>query len=213
LLTLGAGDVILVKVANHPELSGQTTITVNGDVMLPLTNESIPAKGLTTDELSDKITEIMAKYIQEPQVTVDLLESKSKFFYVIDEIGSTPYPINRPNLTLLDALFIADWGPQRAVGRVLVIKPSPLHPIVKKIDAYEMVYRGNLKNNILIGNGDVIYIPKTIVGRLNDYISETFAPLNSLSSGTGTASSQVTNIRKLKGQKMQPISEDTTASD
>ena len=175
--TVGPGDVLQVSVRDHPELSGKVIVDLKGQVALPLVNDIVKVKDLTLDEVTAAATEALKRYVKEPNVNVRILEYKSKIFYVVDENGATPYPITRANVTLRDALFISDWGPNRALGRVLVIKSSKLHPIIKKVDAFDLVYRGNLINNLKIENGDVIYIPMTAAKKITTAITDTFEPI------------------------------------
>lgn len=179
-LAIGGGDIINVIVRDHPELSGRTLVTYGGEAMLPLVNDPVMVKGLTPEQASEKVTEIMKRYIKDPFVTVVIDEYRSKMFYVIDDIGCTPYPITRPNMTIRDALFLADWGTNRALGRVILMKPNKTHPIVKKVDAFDIIYRGNLSGNIRIDDGDVIYAPMTIVGKTTQTVNDTVAPFQSL---------------------------------
>ena len=178
--TLGPGDIVQISVRDHPELSGLTPLRLKGDIVLPLVNDTVIAKGLTVDELSEKVTEVLRRYVQDPYVNVSIVEYKSKVFYVLDENSCTPYPITRADTTLRDALFISDWGDNRALGRVLVIKPSKRYPIVKKVDAFELIFRGNLENNIRIDDGDVIYVPMTYAAKVTKTIFDTLGPFRAV---------------------------------
>lgn len=177
LFTLGAGDVINATVRDHPELSGRMMVRLDGNIILPLVNDPIKVKGLTVDEVTAAITDVMKRYVREPYVAVVIEEYKSKTFYVIDEVGCTPYPITRANLTLRDALFIADWGNNRALGRVIVMRPNKIHPIIRKVDAFDIIYRGNLANNIIIEDGDVIYVPMTYAAKVTKAIIDSLSPI------------------------------------
>ena len=176
LYTLGAGDVILISVRDHIELSGRAIVRLNGDIVLPLVNDVVGVKGLTADEAAVKIREVLRRYVRDPYVTVTIEEYKSKTFYVIDELGCTPFPITRANLTVRDALFVADWGDNKALGRVIVMKPNNLHPIIRKVNAFDIIYRGNLKDNIRIDDGDVIYVPLTVAAKVTKVIGDTLQP-------------------------------------
>ncbi|OGW75971.1 MAG: hypothetical protein A2Z72_04730 [Omnitrophica bacterium RBG_13_46_9] len=174
--TLGPGDVVQVSVQDHPELSGRSTVGIAGDIMLPLVNEPVEAQGLTLVALQEKVVGVLERYVKDPSVYIGIVEYQSKVFYVIDEEGCTPYSITRANFTLRDALFIADWGGDRALGRVLVMKPHKLHPIIKKVDAFDLVYRGNLARNVRIEDGDVIYVPMTMASKVTQTISDSLSP-------------------------------------
>jgi len=178
--TLGPGDALRISVQDHPELSGVSSVGPNGDIVLPLVNEPIPAQGLTVEEISDKVIETLKRYVKDPVVYVGITAYKSKIFYVIDEIGCTPYNITRANFTLRDALFTADWGSNRALGRILLMRPHKLHPIIKKVDGFDLVYRGNLAQNIRIKNGDVIYIPLTAANKIATTIADALSPIKAI---------------------------------
>jgi protein involved in polysaccharide export with SLBB domain len=178
-MTFNSGDILGILVYDHPELSGRVTVDGTGNVILPLVNEPVNLKGLTADEAIVVVQDALKTYVKDPSATVELLSS-SKIFYFIDEVSCTPFPINRPNFTLRDALFLSDWGNNRALGRVIVIKADKLYPVVKKIDAFDLIYRGNLANNIKIDDGDVIYVPMTIVGKTTQTVNDTVAPFQAI---------------------------------
>jgi polysaccharide export outer membrane protein len=175
--TLGVGDELIISVRDHPELSGKTVVRPDGMLILPLVNETVMVRGMVLEEAREAVFETVKRYVKDPVIYVGINKFSSKIFYVIDETGATPYNMTRMNITLRDALFIADWGDNRALGRVLVIKPHKLHPIVKKVDAFDIVYRGNLSKNIKIDDGDVIYIPQTAASKITDTISDALSPV------------------------------------
>jgi len=179
-MMLGSGDMLRMSVMNHPEFSGDISVQSNGYVSIPLTGDEVAASGFTIDELSVKVAQVLGKYIEGPQVSVFMITSRSQIFYVVDEISCTPYPITRPDFTLRDALFLADWGDNRALGRVIVIKPSARNPVIRKVDAFNIIYRGNLKDNIRITSGDVIYIPMTIMAKTTKGIYDSIAPFRAI---------------------------------
>jgi polysaccharide export outer membrane protein len=209
---LGPGDVVQIAVRDHPELSGRVTVDLSGKIPLPLTGDVVVARGLSIEELNAEITKVIQRYVKEPQVNITLLEYRSKIFYVVDEMGATPYPIPRPNFTLRDALFVSDWGDDRALGRVLIVKGSKLHPLVKSVNAFDIIYRGNLMNNMRIENGDMIYIPQTYVGKANKVITDSFGPIMAVGQGLGWSNESVLNVRRLKGQNMKKIERTTWES-
>lgn len=180
LMTLGSGDIIQIGVRDHPELSGKVSVRLDGNIVLPLVNELVRVNGMTIDEAAAAIRESIKRYVKEPSVVVAVEQYNSKKFYVIDEIGCTPYPITRANLTLRDALFVSDWGSNRALGRVIVMKPDKLHPIIRKVDAFNIIYRGNLKDNMFIEDGDVIYVPLTIASKTTTVIRDSLSPIKAL---------------------------------
>lgn len=184
--TLGPGDTIQISVRNHSELSGSSVIRVEGGVVLPLVNDLVKISGLTVDEATKVVTKEIARYVKDPYVTIAIEQYKSKTFYVIDENGCTPYPVARANLTLRDALFVSDWGDRRALGRVIVMKPHRVHPIVRKINAYDIIFHGNLANNIRIDDGDVIYVPMITAAKISKTIGDILSPVAAVKNARDT---------------------------
>ena len=179
-VTLGGGDEIVVIVDDHPELTGRVLVNSSGEIVLPLVNEPVNVLDMTEEEAAAEITEVLKQYIADPIVRVVVSQYASKMFYVIDDISCTPYPITRPDMTLRDALFVADWGDQKALGRVIVMKPSRTKPIIKKVDAFDLLYRGNLAHNMRIESGDVIYVPLTIAAKVSKTIADTLRPFTQI---------------------------------
>lgn len=175
-LALGPGDVLQISVLDHPELSGEVDIRVNGEIILPLVNDFVMAKDLTLGELTKEVQKTVKRYIQDPKVNISVIEHKNKMYYVIDEVSCTPYPITRPDFTLRDALFTADWGDSRALGRIVLTKPSARKPIVKKVNGFDLVYRGKLRDNVRIEDGDVIYIPLTFAAKVTKTVRDLLGP-------------------------------------
>jgi len=211
--TLGPGDVIQISVRDHPELSGLVPLRLKGEIVLPLVNDIVIGTGLTVDELSEQITTVLKRYVQEPYVNISIVEYRSKVFYIIDEVSCTAYPITRANLTLRDALFIADWGNNRALGRVIVIKPSKIHPIIKKVDAFDLIYRGNLESNIRIENGDVIYVPMTMAAKVTKTISDTLGPFRAIRAARDEYLNLKWNEQDWKSMSRMPSIYDNEAED
>ena len=177
---LGPDDQVQISVQDHPELSGKTTVGPDGMVILPLVNQPVKAQGFTVDEFNDSVKNALKKYVKDPVCYVGIVSYKSKVIYVVDEQGCTPYNITRANFTLRDALFLSDWGQNRALGRVLVMRPHKLHPIIKKVDAFDLIYRSNLSQNIKLENGDVIYVPMTAAAKTTQVAQDTLAPFHAI---------------------------------
>ncbi|MCQ9206654.1 MAG: polysaccharide biosynthesis/export family protein [Omnitrophica bacterium] len=211
--TLGPGDIVQMSVLDHPELSGEVTVLLSGEIKLPLVNDIVMAKDLTIDELTEKVTQAMGRYVQKARVNILPIEYKSKTFYVIDELTCTPYPITRPDFTLRDALFTSDWGDNRALGRVVVMKPSERRPVIKKVDAFDIIYRGNLKNNMRIQDGDVIYVPMTFMAKVTKTVADTLGPFRAMRQARDNYLNLRWNRHDWKGVLRLPKDYDTQPED
>jgi len=211
--TLGPGDVLQISVLDHPELSGQVTVQLKGEIILPLVNDIVIAQDLTLEELTDIVAQVMKRYVQTPQLNILALEYNSKLFYIVDELSSTPYPITRTDFTLRDALFAADWGNNRALDRVMVMKPADRYPIIRKINARELIFKGKLENDIRITDGDVIYVPMTIPAKVTKTIHDFLGPFRAVRQARDNYLSLRWNERDWRGLLRMPPDYDRQPED
>ncbi len=104
-LSLGAGDVLSVRVLAHPELSSgpeHLKVDAQGFLHLPLV-DSVRVEGLLVGELRGRLTEMYGEYLQNADVSVNLVENHSQRYYLLGHVSSPgPKPLDR-SLTALEA--------------------------------------------------------------------------------------------------------------
>jgi len=71
---IGAEDVLTVFVWNEPALSGDFVVRPDGKITLPLARD-VDAAGLSTDELTARVTERYEEFVATPNVTVTVVGS------------------------------------------------------------------------------------------------------------------------------------------
>ena len=104
---IGPFDELSVSVYGLPELSQNVQADASGRVSIPLVG-SIEAAGKTAEQLSNEIEErLRARYVRDPQVTVNLVETVSQVATVYGEVR-TPglYPVVG-RMTLMRAIATA----------------------------------------------------------------------------------------------------------
>ncbi|MDX2149892.1 MAG: polysaccharide biosynthesis/export family protein [Bryobacteraceae bacterium] len=84
---LAAGDQLEVLVRRVPEASRTVSIRPDGLITLPLI-DSVPAAGLTPQELKTRLTELFAKRLIDPEVTVIPTVTRQPMVYVVGEVGA-----------------------------------------------------------------------------------------------------------------------------
>jgi polysaccharide export outer membrane protein len=92
-------------------------------------------------------------------------------------------PFRQRNMTVRDAIMYAGMlGDNAAMRRVLVITPSYIgKPKIQKVDMYKVFFRGDLRDNILLNPGDIVYVPMTVAAKLTKTITDIMAPINAIS--------------------------------
>jgi polysaccharide export outer membrane protein len=152
---LGPEDVIGVKVWREPELSGQFVVRPDGKITLPLSGDMV-VEGKTLDAVKDEITKAYGEQLNRPEVTVSLLRVGSKKYYLVGEVNRTGmFPLIVP-ITVLEALNAAGGLREFANKKKIVI----LRGSQRIKFNYDEVMKGKkLEQNILIENGDQVFVP------------------------------------------------------
>jgi polysaccharide export outer membrane protein len=155
---LGADDVVMITVHEHPDLETRARVGEGGNINFPLIG-TIKMGGLSTKE-AELVIEDMLKngnYIKSPQVTVFLEEFKSKSVSVLGKINKPgKYPI-RENSTVFDV--IADAGGISKDGNSRVhIKRKGKETIV--VDTVAELESNNISNDIKVLNEDIVFVPR-----------------------------------------------------
>ena len=137
---------------------------------MPLVGE-IYVAGLTIPALKNKIREILSRYIKDPKVQVFLEEAKSRKIYVFGPHSGGILFISRP-INILDAILMAKINLSIAqTSRIFVIKPSDKKPIVFNVDFDKIIKEGDIKENVMLEPGDIVYVPGKFVYRLSNFFT------------------------------------------
>ncbi|MBK9168715.1 MAG: polysaccharide biosynthesis/export family protein [Bryobacterales bacterium] len=153
---IGPEDVLLIRVWREPELSGTVTVRPDGKVTMQLLRE-VHAEDKTPEVLAEEIRKgLEEKYLKNPQVTVTVVEIRSKKYYLQGEVGRPgAYPLLNPT-TVLEALVNAGGFREFANQKgIIVMRKGERFKF-----NYKDVIRGKkMEQNILLEPGDIIIVP------------------------------------------------------
>jgi len=165
---VGVGDLVRITVWDHPELTnpaGNTTGQLQGQVVLPDGTFYFPflnkvqAVGRTTDEIRVEMTRNLEKFIRSPQVDVYIQPNgfRSQKIYVSGEVAQPGFfAITDVPTRLSDAIAQAGGLSKEADLSNVTLQRNNQTVV---LDAYKLLYQGDLSQNILLQNGDVLNIP------------------------------------------------------
>ncbi len=175
--TLGKDDVIQIDVQGHPEFSGQFTVSPEGKIQYQYIGD-ISVEGLTKEEVRDKIKGLLAEYIHQPQVMVKILQFRSKYIYVMGEVGKPgKYPMKGAGMSVRDAIIAAGLVTSDAGMRgTRLIRPMDDKVYVRKVDVCKILYEGVLDENYMLRPGDIIYVPTLAVSKISRVIDKIVSP-------------------------------------
>lgn len=157
---IGPQDILRIDVWKEPEVTRNgLPVRPDGKISLPLLND-VQAAGLTALELSNTISEGLKKFMNNPQVTVTVLEINSRRVYVTGEVSRPgTFPL-LPNMTVLQALTSAGAFTQFARTKAIYVLRTEGGKQVKYPFNYRDVIKGNHpEQNIELRSGDTIVVP------------------------------------------------------
>ncbi|MBL1241141.1 MAG: polysaccharide biosynthesis/export family protein [OCS116 cluster bacterium] len=161
---VGAGDILQVTVWEHPELLNLGAeglpaigflIDSQGNIFYPYVGRMHVA-GQSIYTIRDQLSESLAKYIENPQLDVTVTTFASKKIYLTGEIARpAPLVMQGRAITLLDAITQAGGVTANAdMNDIVVVRKAKR----RHIDLYAMMHYGDMRQNILLIDGDQIHI-------------------------------------------------------
>ncbi len=193
---VGVGDVLHVIVWDHPELNnpgigaqtGGTTqlggaqslaaqavassnggdalgrvVQSNGTIYYPYIG-ALHVAGRSIPEIRRELTTEIARYVRSPQLDVSVVRFRSQKVYVAGEVKQPEVvPLTDVPLTIADVVGIAGGVTPDAdlSGATLTRGRQQI-----SVDLYRLLYRGDLRNNLRLVDGDILDIPNRRVKKV-----------------------------------------------
>ncbi len=161
---IGPGDNVNIIVWRNPEVSQSVPVRPDGRITTPLV-EDLEASGKTSTELARDIEKALAKFIQQPVVTVIVTGFTGTYGEQIRVIGQAARPQALPyrrDMSLMDVLI--------AVGGVTEFASGNKATIIRTVDGKQQQFRvrlndlikeGDISANVPMRPGDVLVVPES----------------------------------------------------
>jgi polysaccharide export outer membrane protein len=174
---IGPHDVLRLDVRKDPTLSGDYAVTDEGNILVPNIG-TIHVDDLTADQVQEQIDKLLAVYIHEPEVKVGIKEYRSKVVFVVGQVAKPgPLMMRADMMTLEEAIFGAGLPTsEAAMYRTLVVRPDLNRPIHYTVDLNDIIYKGKMRENILLRPNDRVYVPSRYSTNLRAMINEALGP-------------------------------------
>lgn len=163
---IGAGDQLSVFVYRNPDLSeGGVAVRPDGRISTPLI-EDIVAAGKTPKALARELEQKLAKFIQDPNVTVIVRSFIGPPDRQVRVIGEATDPVAIPyreHMTLLDVMIATKGLTKYTSGnRAVIVRIDPdgkRRSINVKLA--DLIKDGDISQNIEMQPGDTLIIPQS----------------------------------------------------
>ncbi len=176
-------DEVEVHCSRVPEIDQQRQrIRPDGKISFETLGE-IEAAGRTPDQLANILRgEVLELYKLEGEKPIDvrLVAYQSKVFYVLGQVLLPGPKIYTGRDTALTAIAQARINPMAWKERIQVIRPSRDENVEAKIFEvnFERMYKhGEISKDVLLQEGDIIYVPPTVLAWVSLKLEEFIRPI------------------------------------
>lgn len=162
---VGPGDSVSVFVWRNPEVSGSFPVRPDGKMTMNLV-EDIQASGKTPTQLARDIEKALAKYIQEPIVTVIVGGGIGPFDQQIRVVGEAakPQALNyREKMSLVDLMIAVGGLTDFAAGnKAYILRTVDGKQQRLGVRLEDLVRGGDVSANVDMRPGDVLVVPESL---------------------------------------------------
>ena len=161
---IGVGDELKIQVWRNDELSVQVPVRPDGKMSSPLVGDVVAA-GLSTAELAKVITDKLAAYVRNPEVTVIVTNPASADFLrrvrVTGAVRSPTSATYRQGMTVLDLVLqaggLTDFA---APGKARLYRTVDGRTKIYPVNLEGILQRGDLSTNYTLYPSDVVTVPE-----------------------------------------------------
>ena len=161
---LGSGDTVRITVFENPDMTTEAQVSETGNITFPLLGE-VAIGGLSRSEAEAKIAGMLKKggFVNQPQLNISILEYRSQQVSVLGQVNKPgKYAIDGPS-DVLDLISLAGGVSETGADSITIIKDEQGKAVKHNINLVDLFQSADLKDNIEVSNGDVIYVGRAPV--------------------------------------------------
>ena len=124
---LGPGDILDLRVYNEPQFNGRLVVNDEGNIEVPFVEDPIPARCRTDREIKQDIVTALKKFLNKPQVSLQVAEMRSRPPAVVFGAVRSPSRVQMQRRAhLLDLLATSGGVTEAAGGDIQIFHTEPL---------------------------------------------------------------------------------------
>ncbi len=153
---LGPGDKLEVNFYGSKERKVKTTINREGKVVLPFIGP-VNFLGKTYEEAKNYLTNKVTNELIGVDVDISLSETRSIGVYLLGEAYKPGRYVMSGLSSVSNALFVSGGVSKQGSLRNIQVKRN--NKVITTYDFYDFLLRGSLDSDVILQDGDVIFIP------------------------------------------------------
>jgi protein involved in polysaccharide export with SLBB domain len=174
---LRAGDSLDFKFQYWPELDDSQTIRPDGNISLQLVGE-VKADGLTPTQLNQKLKELYADKIKNPEITVIVRSLGARAVYVGGEIFTPGEVELKDKMTVLSAVMAAGGFNKTTaeIKNVVIVRFLDDKYYATTVDL-ESYINNPQSDPLFLASQDIVYVPRTKIVELNQWVEQNISKM------------------------------------
>lgn len=168
------------SIDNRQGIGGQsitTRVSPDGTVQLPALN-SVPAQGLSIDELNVEVDERYRRVVEGIEVTPVLIRRAARFVFVLGEVTNPgQYELTGPTTAMQSLALAGGWINGGNLREIVVFRrAADWRLMATRLDLRGGVYgkRPIPADEIWLRDSDIVLVPQTPLKRLDDLVDLVF---------------------------------------
>jgi polysaccharide biosynthesis/export protein len=174
---LRKGDSIDIKFPYWGDLDDSQTIRPDGKISLQLVGE-IKVDGLTPTQLAEKLKQLYADKIKDPEITVIVRGLSTRVIYVGGEVFTSGEVELKDKMTVLTAVMAAGGFNKTTaeIKNVIVVRFVNDKYYATSLDLEQYFYNPQSEPFFLAAQ-DIIYVPRTKIVELNQWVEQNISKM------------------------------------
>jgi polysaccharide biosynthesis/export protein len=156
---IGPEDVLYINVWKEDALTKTVGVRMDGNISLPLVQE-IKAAGVTPLQLKEALTDKFKEFIENPNVSVTVMEANSFKVYVSGQVKTPGVYRLRSETSIVQIISMAggftDWANQK---KIIIIRKENGKEKRMTVNYMKIVQGDDLRLNVNLKAGDTIIVP------------------------------------------------------
>jgi polysaccharide export outer membrane protein len=164
-------DVLDLQFEFTPDFNQSVTVQPDGFITLKEIGD-VRVQGETVPEIKETVQRAYARILAKPEVTVYLRDFNKPYFLALGQLAR-PGKYDLRGITTVSAgvALAGGFTPQAKHSQVLVFRRvNDNWSSVTKIDLKHMLASRNLKEDLELHPGDMLYVPQNLISKVKQYI-------------------------------------------